>query len=143
MSRKRSAPAAEQTIGDVISDALVAKGYTVRGLARELAGPSADHKEVERRRRAIYRALDDSIPDEEMAAKLSRALGVPAEKLTRPAAQRVGRGRIQRLEHRLAELEARADQGESERRDLVQLVAELTDRVEHLEARVSTAQGTG
>lgn len=95
----------ERTIGEIISDALVEKGYTVRGLARDIAGPSAEHREVERIRRRLYRYLDDSIPDEEMAAELSRRLGVKAAVLTRPATERAGRGRLQKIEHRLAALE--------------------------------------
>ncbi|MCR4340949.1 MAG: hypothetical protein NUW01_13800 [Gemmatimonadaceae bacterium] len=99
----------EPTVDETLRAAMAAKGYTLRGLARDLAGPRADHKEVERIRRAIYRYLDDTIPDEETALQLSARLDVPVESLTRPAGERVGRGRVQRLEHRLSEIEQTVD----------------------------------
>lgn len=123
----------EATIGDLISDAMAARGLRVRELARLVAGPGADHRAVENVRRQLYRYLDDTVPDEATALKLSRELGVPVEKLTRPASARVGRGRIQRLERRLEALE--------ERDDVEQLGTRLDAEVERLKIAVERLTG--
>lgn len=124
-----------------------AHGGDVKPFIRHLSGQTQG-KRFESDKRSYYRWLNGGRPTDESLPRLTRwarKVGKPDNYFT--SAEVPNRQQALALETQLREtqthlaaLEARAD---SERRDLVQLVAELTQRVGRLEAGASKARGSG
>lgn len=104
-------------------------GLNQTQLAQRLAGKGADHRAVESERRQVVRwANGQSLPDDTSAARLARALRVPADTFATPAEVRpLGVARA------LADLEERIGQLEAEREADGALIAELREQLLALE----------